>query len=56
MAPRDSDKRPSFSEEQTAVAENKDKPSSYPGITKYPTGRDTPFRLAEDWIEGMHKK
>lgn len=52
MAPRDSEKRPSFSEEQSSEVGVSERPSSYDGITKYPTDRDKPFRLAEDWIEG----
>ncbi len=26
-------------------------PSSYPGIWKYPTDRDKPLRIAEQWLE-----
>jgi cytochrome b involved in lipid metabolism len=55
MAPRDSEKRPSFSGEQSEDNNVSEKPSSYDGISKYPTGRDKPFRLAEDWIEGKRK-
>jgi len=35
-----------------APREGEEAPSSFPGLSKYPTDRDKPFRLAEDWIEG----
>ncbi|CAL8094431.1 unnamed protein product [Orchesella dallaii] len=32
-----------------------DPPSSYPGIWKYPSNRDVPFRMAEDWLSAKRK-
>lgn len=51
MAPRDNLEKP-LETSESAIKPVTDPPSTYPGIYKYPTGRDTPFRLAEDWIEG----
>lgn len=28
--------------------------STYPGIWKYPTNRDVPYRMAEDWLDCKH--